>query len=145
MRGIFASHGLLSAEEAERKFRELEVEVEASIEKQETKEYTVEAFISTNYDIISAIYAGLLRNSLHAKTFDISSYIELFSEPSKLMEFVHSFGFHGENIQTVCPVREFIVRAQQNWIDVSLFDSEGDYRGAEIFETKKQAQEYLKM
>jgi type I restriction enzyme, S subunit len=39
----------------------------------------------------------------------------------------------------------FIVRAQQNWIDVSLFDSEGDYRGAEIFETKKQAQEYLKM
>jgi hypothetical protein len=95
MRGIFASHGLLSTEEAERKFRELEVEVEASIEKQETNEYTVEAFISTNYDIISAIYAGLLRNSLHAKTFDISSYIELFSEPSKLMEFVHSFGFHG--------------------------------------------------
>ena len=87
----------------------------------------------------------MLRNSLHAKTFDISSYIELLSEPSKLMEFVLSFGFHGENIQTVCPVREFIVRAQQNWIDVSLFDSEGDYRGAEIFETKKQAQEYLKM
>ena len=33
MRGIFASHDLLSAEEAERKFRELEVEVEACIEK----------------------------------------------------------------------------------------------------------------
>jgi hypothetical protein len=113
MRGIFANHGLLSPEEADKKFRELEAEVEADSENQETKEYTVEDFISTNYDLISAIYAGLLRNSLHAKTFDVRNYIELFGEPSKLMEFVSSFCFRGENIQTVCPIRKFIVRAQQ--------------------------------
>jgi hypothetical protein len=38
-----------------------------------------------------------------------------------------------------------VSKAQQNWTDVSLLDSEGDYIGAAIFETKKQAQEYLKI
>jgi hypothetical protein len=143
IRGIFASHGLLSAEEAERKFRELETEVDASAEKQQTDKYAAEDFISTNYDMICAIYAGLLRNSLHAQMFDVGIYIELFNEPSKLIEFVNTFKFCGDNIQTLCPINEFKIRAQQffgadnNKIMKLLLFDENNYSTFPLFITFK--------
>jgi hypothetical protein len=33
---------------------------------------------------------------------------------------------------------------QETWQPVSLFDSNGNFRGAAIFETKRQAESYLK-
>lgn len=113
VRKTFATHDIFTDKEAEDRIQQYRNESDSIIEdQQQSKTFTPEQFVSTNYGILNSIYVGLLRNQVHSETFDLRSYAEIFDDPGRLMEFVNTFAFQGGDTQTISPTEVFILRAQ---------------------------------
>jgi hypothetical protein len=113
VRKTFANHDIFTDKEAEGRLEQYKNEGHSNIgDQQQSKTFTPEQFVSTNYGILNSMYVGLLRNQVHSETFDLRSYAEIFDDPGRLMEFVNTFRFEGGNTHTTSPTEVFILRAQ---------------------------------
>ena len=111
----YDNHDILTREEGAKRVKQYGLEfaeVLRGMPNQPRKSYSVEEFTRRFYDLISAMYAGLLRNRLYAETFDLRPYKDLIVNPARLMEFVNSFKIAKDKM-SCCDENNFLLHAEK--------------------------------
>jgi hypothetical protein len=80
-------------------------------ENRKYRDFTASEFITACYDLIAALYAGLLRNEFYSETFDLRAYNDILTDPAQLMKFVRSFPIK-DNDLAYCSLDVFVNKAQ---------------------------------
>ena len=114
----YENYNLYSMEEAQKLQKENASEFKKILkEKPNSRDLTREEFVERNYETISSLYTVLLRNYIYAEIFDLRSYKELTTDPSKLIKFVNQYDYVPTAF-TKMDVDEFI-RDARKWFKKS--------------------------
>lgn len=109
----YENYGILIPEKGEKLIEEHQEEFNNLMNKRPQKQFqTRQEFVKKNYDVISGLYLGLLRNELYGQTFDIQEYSKILEDPSELIKFINQFPFDSRGIST-WDTNNFLVKCKQ--------------------------------
>lgn len=105
----YENYGLFSEKDGQKQIEKHQEEFNEVTKKEiKPKKYTPKEFIEKNYDTISSLYVGLIRNEIYSEVFDLREFVPLLDKPSKIMEFINQYRYDSRGISE-CPTTQFLI------------------------------------